>query len=69
MAWVVENDDAEARAAVVEHQRCMEAATALKAELTLLKEMAVTCREALESIDDRASATSGPFGPPSNEEL
>src|SRR5687767_731133 len=26
MAWVVENDDAEARAAVAEHQRCMEAA-------------------------------------------
>src|SRR5688572_17547813 len=38
MAWVVENDDAEARAAVAENHRYMEAAATLQAELTLLNE-------------------------------
>ncbi len=69
MAWVGESDDAEARAALADHQRYMEAAATLDAELTLLNEMAVMCREALESIADRASAISGLAVPPSNEEL
>ena len=53
MAAVREIDDARARAALAEHQRHADAAAPLQAELILLKEMAVTCREAIEGIEDR----------------
>ena len=48
MTAVREGDDMGARAALTENQDAVDAAGILQAELTLLKDMAVTCREAVE---------------------